>query len=371
MARTIPEPAPELPVLHEETKAGSIVATPARERRRRTAKMVDGAIGDWTGTPTGLGGSRCTRTASSSTPTTSSTPTAPTTAATPSGWRTLDPLNEGVPETYRLEPIFQADLAGELGIAAARGCRPRPRSSTATLARSDGADLLELRRRRRRGRRCRCWPAPRRWRRPADAAVLVLLDTAPGSTARTRALRQRAHDHDGRRRRPAGRRRGRGRRPGHRQRDAGRRGREPDGLHQRHRGGRARLAALGGGGRRRCAARGRHRRAFATGMPTCPTRRQRGQRRLPRRRAGARRGSTSSQALALLGGLDRRVLRRRSTSASCRRARTDAVAPGPRLLRADLHVVARRSRPRAARRASTSTTACTSRRPTAAARRRR
>ena len=101
-----------------------------------------------------------------------------------------EPLDENVPETYRLEALQQQDPAGEFGAA-----RPRP------------VPLLdELRRPRARGRRrplrgaprgrrddayC-CSPARRRCAAPTDTALLVLLDDDAAATARARRSRSAA-----------------------------------------------------------------------------------------------------------------------------------------------------------------------------------
>ena len=54
---TLPEPVPELPVLHEATARGTGIVTPL-PTAKHSAKTIDGAIDDWRGTPTGFGGTR-------------------------------------------------------------------------------------------------------------------------------------------------------------------------------------------------------------------------------------------------------------------------------------------------------------------------
>lgn len=178
VARTIPEPAPELPVLHEETKAGSIVTTPA-PNVAPTTKTVDGDIGDWAGTATRLAG----QTVYSRGELIYSDHIFDAYGADDGGDQerlaTLDPLNKAVPETYRLEPIFQADLGGEFGV-------PLPEQTKAEeqygdLPRQDGADLLELRV----AADASSLQVLARTTNMATAgqsAVLLLADTAPGGT---------------------------------------------------------------------------------------------------------------------------------------------------------------------------------------------
>ena len=176
--RTIPEPAPELPVLHGETARGSLVYTGAT-RVPRTDKVVDGFIADWTGTPSRLGGTSVR----SAGELIYSDYLFDAYGADDGGdaerLSTLDPLNEGVPETYRLDPIFQLDLAGEVGL-------PSPTESAAenygdATGRSiDAADLLELRLSAD-GGNLYALARTTTMTAPGSTAVLLLVDSVEGS----------------------------------------------------------------------------------------------------------------------------------------------------------------------------------------------
>jgi dienelactone hydrolase len=142
LARTIPEPVPELPLLHEEVKAGAIVTAPGK-KLAGTAKVVDGNIADWVGTPTGLGGKAVYSRGELVYSDFLFDAYGADDGDDAQRLAVLDPLNEGVPETYRLDPIFQADVPGELGV-------PTPDQAKAdeqygNLAFNGAADLLELR----------------------------------------------------------------------------------------------------------------------------------------------------------------------------------------------------------------------------------
>ena len=143
-ARTVPEPAPELPVLHGETARGALVID-GTARGKRTDKVVDGSIDDWTGTPSRLGGT----TVRSAGELIYSDYLFDAYGADDGGdaerLAMLDPLNEGVPETYRLDPIFQLDLAGELGVDNPAGPSAEEQYGDASDRSIDVADLLELR----------------------------------------------------------------------------------------------------------------------------------------------------------------------------------------------------------------------------------
>jgi pimeloyl-ACP methyl ester carboxylesterase len=180
VARTIPEPAPELPVLHEETKAGAVVTTRAADVAP-SAKTVDGNIDDWSGTATGLGG----QTVHARGELIYTDHVLDAYGADDGGDRDrlaqLDPLNEAASETYRLEPIFQADLGGEFGV-------PLPEQTKAEeqygdLPRQDGADLLELRVAAD-ANELQVLARTTNMATAGQSAVLLLADTAPGSTER-------------------------------------------------------------------------------------------------------------------------------------------------------------------------------------------
>ena len=172
--------AVEAPVLHAETArgTGTYEALPAV---KPASKAVDGSIADWTGEASGWAGV----TVRSHGELIYTDHLFDAYGADDGGdaerLALLDPLNEGVPETYRLDPIFQADVAGQLGF-------PTPAFAKAEehygdLPHADAADLVEVR------------VAPTggdlavlarttTMTDPSQTAVLVLLDTLPGGLPR-------------------------------------------------------------------------------------------------------------------------------------------------------------------------------------------
>jgi dienelactone hydrolase len=177
---TLPDGLPELPVLHEAAARGEGIVTPLAPSAP-SAKTVDGLIDDWQGTPTGFGGT-----------------------TTLSGGELIytdhlfdaygaddgrdaerlarfEALSGPVPETYRLEPVFTSDLAGELGLPEVEVLAADDRYGNAD--RLDVADLLEV-------RVAATTSALHLLARtttmhtPADTVVLALLDTVPGTKAR-------------------------------------------------------------------------------------------------------------------------------------------------------------------------------------------
>ena len=180
-ARTVPEPAPELPVLHDETERGTVVVT-GTTRQPRSEKVVDGAVSDWIGTPSRLGGS----TVRSAGELIYSDYLFDAYGADDGGdaqrLAVIDPLHEGVPETYRLDPIFQLDLPGELGIDTPEDSPTKAEEQYGDAGRVDAADLLELRLAADGGN---LFVLARTTTMTAatDAAVVVLIDTVPASPA--------------------------------------------------------------------------------------------------------------------------------------------------------------------------------------------
>lgn len=179
--RTIPEPAPELPVLHGETARGSLVYT-GTTRAARTDKVVDGSIADWTGVGSRLGGT----TVRSAGELIYSDYLFDAYGADDGGdaerLATLDPLNEGVPETYRLDPIFQLDLAGELGVDNPTGPSAEEQYGDAGDRSIDAADLLELRLSAD-GGNLYVLGRTTTMLDAASTALLLLVDSVPGSPA--------------------------------------------------------------------------------------------------------------------------------------------------------------------------------------------
>jgi hypothetical protein len=178
VARTIPAPAPELPVLHEETRAGAVVVD-GRTDVAPTAKTVDGDLADWVGAASGLAG----QTVHSRGELIYTDHLFDAFGADNGGDRerlaALDPLNQAVPETYRLEAIFQSDLSGEFGLPAPD--QAKAEEQYGDLPRQDDADLLELRVAAD-ASSLHVLGRTTNMADPAAAALLLLADTAPGST---------------------------------------------------------------------------------------------------------------------------------------------------------------------------------------------
>lgn len=134
--------AVEAPLLHGETArgTGTLVAEPAVEP---VHKVIDGSIADWTGTAPGWGGVAVRSHGELVYTDHLFDAHGADDGGDAERLALLDPLDEGVPETYRLDPIFQADVAGQLGF-------PTPDFAKAEeqygdLDGADAADLVEVR----------------------------------------------------------------------------------------------------------------------------------------------------------------------------------------------------------------------------------
>ena len=135
-------PEPGVPLLNAPVERGAGVVTPSPPIAP-TPKVVDGEIGDWTGTGTGFGG----------------------TVVRSAGevvyqdhlfdaygadggddaerLALLGPLQESVAETYRLEQIIKMDAASTVGLPETEALAGSEQYGD--LARADAADLLEVR----------------------------------------------------------------------------------------------------------------------------------------------------------------------------------------------------------------------------------
>ncbi len=172
-------PVPELPVLHPATQPGTS-STPTAGTFTPGTHTVDGLTDDWHGTGTSFGGT-IVRSAGELVYTDHLFDAYGADDGTDADrLGKLEPLNEAVPETYRLEPIFTSDIVGELG-----GPGDTPLSASETYGdagRQDVADLLDV----------RLAPGPDELNllarttsmaAPTDTALLVLVDTVDGSPA--------------------------------------------------------------------------------------------------------------------------------------------------------------------------------------------
>src|SRR3954470_1443898 len=173
--------AAPLPVLGTETPAGTGKLVELKKDKPST-KTLDGRIGDWTGTPAGFSG-----------PVVRSHGELIYTDHLFDAYgaddghdaeylRQTGPVTDAVPEAYRLGAILQNDPAGEFGVPAPD--QVRYHTNYGDLPMQDRADLSEVRISADRdgllllARTTTMTSA-------SDAALLVLLDTAPGDTERT------------------------------------------------------------------------------------------------------------------------------------------------------------------------------------------
>src|SRR3954452_17520374 len=173
--------AASLPVLGTETPVGTGKVVELK-KDKPAAKTVDGRIGDWTGTPAGFSG-----------PIVRSRGELIYTDHLFDAYGADDghdaqylqqtgPLTDAVPEAYRLGAILQNDPAGEFGVPAPD--QVRYHTNYGDLEMQDKLDLSEVRVSADRddllllARTTTMTSA-------SDAALLVLLDSAPGDTERT------------------------------------------------------------------------------------------------------------------------------------------------------------------------------------------
>lgn len=140
---TLPEGSPEAPLLHGEVLPGRLAVRISPLTTPVSAKVIDGDPSDWAGVPTNYGG----QTTISRGELIYTDHIFDSFGADDGGDKertdVLDPLNEAVPETYRLESIYQANLPGEVGAP-----NPEPLAASdhyGDLPRVDEADIAEVR----------------------------------------------------------------------------------------------------------------------------------------------------------------------------------------------------------------------------------
>lgn len=135
---------PEAPVLHGELARGELVFS-GRTTGTATAKVIDGDPSDWTGIASGYGGT----TVRSNGELIYTDHVFDAYGADDGGdaerLATLDPLAEEVPDTYRLDPLYQVDPAGELGAPTDELPLPKADEAYGDLPHVDAADLVEVR----------------------------------------------------------------------------------------------------------------------------------------------------------------------------------------------------------------------------------
>lgn len=171
----------DLPVLAEGVPRGELLREPAADAPP-AARVVDGAIGDWPGQPTRIGGSLAFDRGELIYQDHLFDAYGADDGRDAQRLAVLDPLADAIPETRRLDSAQQADIPGQFGL-------PTPEELSVQthygdLEHADAADLLELR---------LAADAEAVWllartttMTSADGtALLVLLDTAPGGSTRT------------------------------------------------------------------------------------------------------------------------------------------------------------------------------------------
>jgi acetyl esterase/lipase len=138
---------PEAPVLHGELRRGELVVSRAADVRP-TRKTVDGDIGDWTGSASGFGGTVVRSRGELIYTDHLFDAYGADDGGDAERLGTLDPLADAAPETYRLDPVFQQDVAGELGVPTEDAPLPpslRAEEVYGDLEHVDAADLVEVR----------------------------------------------------------------------------------------------------------------------------------------------------------------------------------------------------------------------------------
>jgi hypothetical protein len=168
---------PELPVLHSAPEPGTATTTalPTAKPRGRT---VDGSTDDWRGTPTGFGGTVVRSRGELIYTDHIFDAYGADDGRDAERLAQLEPLEEAVPETYRLEPLIAYDIPGELGLPGTEALSATQHYGDAGLV--DVADILEVRAAADR-HALQLLARTTTMHRADDTAVLVLLDTRPGS----------------------------------------------------------------------------------------------------------------------------------------------------------------------------------------------
>ena len=140
---------PEAPLLHDQLAAGALVVD-STTNVAPSAKVVDGDISDWTGSASGYGGTIVRSRGELVYTDHIFDAYGADDGGDAERLANLDPLAESVPETYRLDPLYQADPVGELApgeVQDALAPAPLPKADEAygDLPHVDAADLSEVR----------------------------------------------------------------------------------------------------------------------------------------------------------------------------------------------------------------------------------
>ena len=174
--------AVQVPVWSRETPAGKGTTTPAPDRRP-VRKTIDGHIDDWIGRSTRFGGSRVYDAGELVYQDHLFDAWGADDGRDADRLATFGTLSQAVPETYRLDPLEQADLPGELGLPSPEAISAEEHYGDAPQH-QDAADLEEVRVAADR-RRLVFLARTTTMTAPDQTAVLVLADTVPGTVKRT------------------------------------------------------------------------------------------------------------------------------------------------------------------------------------------
>jgi hypothetical protein len=160
------------PIVGTETKRGSGTIKDMLNRAM-SVKALDGAFGDWTGTPTGFGGTLVPSHGELIYTDHLFDAYGADDGGDVERLNTFGDLHETVPETYRLEALAQQDPAGEFGVPAPEELRYS--TNYGDLEHEDVADLSEVRVAVQDGE---LWTLARTttMKDAGDTAILVLLD---------------------------------------------------------------------------------------------------------------------------------------------------------------------------------------------------
>jgi pimeloyl-ACP methyl ester carboxylesterase len=133
----------DAPVLAPETPRGSGTRTVVARHASVAVRSVDGQIADWIGRPARLGGALRASHGELIYQDHLFDAFGPDDGRDAERLAVLDPLEEAVPETYRLDPLQQADIPGQVGLPSVAALAAP--THYGDLPRQDASDLQELR----------------------------------------------------------------------------------------------------------------------------------------------------------------------------------------------------------------------------------
>lgn len=173
--------APEAPLLHPELERGALTVAASGDAPPAVPHAADGDPSDWVGTPSRFGGTTLSSAGELIYQDHLFDAYGPDDGDDASREAVLGPLREGVPHTYRVEPVLQQGFTDDLG--APTPSIVRAREEYGDLQHVDAADLHEV--------RVAVddetvWVLARTTTMTDErTAVLLIADTSAGSTTRT------------------------------------------------------------------------------------------------------------------------------------------------------------------------------------------